>query len=204
MNFSARGYALLNQRLNPDIAVLEGGYSIQGALPYVNLGIVLAMAGVDFDGVREPNFDPDALRQDHKTTEYIKELSEHVRGVYFNPPSEPRQGSREGDFWVRMKDIYYDTDHISESQVETVSICDACSGVVKIETWSNVNPLSVGVEIPIDACDRCRGLGIRMFEEAQLKGNYPLPPVHQPAGQAVHAVRVLARGWAGRAAQSAA
>ena len=40
MNFSAQGYARLNDILNPDIAVLEGGYSIQGALPYVNLGIV--------------------------------------------------------------------------------------------------------------------------------------------------------------------
>ena len=44
MNFTARGYAELNHRLDPDIAVLEGGYSIEGALPYVNLGIILAMA----------------------------------------------------------------------------------------------------------------------------------------------------------------
>ena len=52
MNFSAKGYAMLNSRLNPDIAVLEGGYSIEGALPYVNLGIILAMAGLDFSNVR--------------------------------------------------------------------------------------------------------------------------------------------------------
>ena len=32
MNFSAQGYAILNERLNPDIAVLEGGYSIEGAI----------------------------------------------------------------------------------------------------------------------------------------------------------------------------
>ena len=52
MNFSAMGYAILNDRLAPHIAVLEGGYSIQGALPYVNLGIVLAMAGdEENDGV---------------------------------------------------------------------------------------------------------------------------------------------------------
>ncbi|HHV39412.1 MAG TPA: histone deacetylase, partial [Tepidimicrobium sp.] len=38
MNFTAQGYAKLNERLNPDIAVLEGGYSIEGALPYINLG----------------------------------------------------------------------------------------------------------------------------------------------------------------------
>ena len=49
MNFSAGGYAILNDRLNPDIAVLEGGYSIEGALPYINTGIILAMAGLDYE-----------------------------------------------------------------------------------------------------------------------------------------------------------
>jgi acetoin utilization deacetylase AcuC-like enzyme len=32
MNFTAKGYAMLNDKLKPHIAVLEGGYSIQGAL----------------------------------------------------------------------------------------------------------------------------------------------------------------------------
>ena len=41
MNFSAQGYADLTAMLAPDIAVLEGGYSIEGALPYVNVGIIL-------------------------------------------------------------------------------------------------------------------------------------------------------------------
>jgi acetoin utilization deacetylase AcuC-like enzyme len=45
MNFSARGYAELTRLLKADIAVLEGGYSIEGALPYINTGIILAMAG---------------------------------------------------------------------------------------------------------------------------------------------------------------
>ena len=58
MNFTAQGYARLNQLLNPDICVLEGGYSIEGALPYTNLGIILAMAGMDFSHVKEPDYDP--------------------------------------------------------------------------------------------------------------------------------------------------
>ena len=52
--------------------VLEGGYSIEGALPYVNLGIILAMAGLDFSNVREPDYDEEALQQTKRTTEYIK------------------------------------------------------------------------------------------------------------------------------------
>jgi acetoin utilization deacetylase AcuC-like enzyme len=46
MRFSAQGYAKLNEKLAPDMAVLEGGYAIQSALPYVNTGIILAMAGL--------------------------------------------------------------------------------------------------------------------------------------------------------------
>ena len=172
MNFSARGYARLNEKLNPDIAVLEGGYAIQGALPYVNLGIVLAMAGLDYSGVREPGFDPNVLRQDPKITEYIKKLADQVLDLYLNPPRSALQGEESGGFWVRKKDIYYDTDGISETQVESVMLCDKCPGVLKIETRSSVNPLSVGVEIPLQACKRCHGMGLRLFEEAQLKGNY--------------------------------
>ncbi|MGC8719601.1 MAG: histone deacetylase family protein, partial [Thermodesulforhabdaceae bacterium] len=54
MRFSAQGYAKLTQKISPHIAVLEGGYSIEGALPYVNVGIILALAGIDFSHVKEP------------------------------------------------------------------------------------------------------------------------------------------------------
>ena len=45
MNVTAKGYAELVDLLQADIAVLEGGYSVQEALPYVNTGIILSMAG---------------------------------------------------------------------------------------------------------------------------------------------------------------
>ena len=43
MSVTAHGYAALADKLKADIAVLEGGYSIEAALPYVNTGIILAM-----------------------------------------------------------------------------------------------------------------------------------------------------------------
>ena len=48
MQVTAQGYARLADKLKADIAVLEGGYSIESALPYVNTGIILAMAGMDY------------------------------------------------------------------------------------------------------------------------------------------------------------
>ncbi|HDN73481.1 MAG TPA: histone deacetylase, partial [Archaeoglobus sp.] len=36
------------------VAVLEGGYSVEAALPYTNLGIIAAMANMDTSKIREP------------------------------------------------------------------------------------------------------------------------------------------------------
>ena len=55
MSVTAQGYASLADKLKADIAVLEGGYSVEAALPYVNTGIILAMAGLDYSQVVEPD-----------------------------------------------------------------------------------------------------------------------------------------------------
>lgn len=61
---TARGYAemmqevciladtICNGRL---VVILEGGYSVEGGLPYTNLGIIAAMAGLDLSAIREPD-----------------------------------------------------------------------------------------------------------------------------------------------------
>ncbi|WP_029897320.1 histone deacetylase family protein [Desulfohalovibrio reitneri] len=171
MNFSAQGYARLNSILNPHIAVLEGGYSIQGALPYVNLGICLAMAGMDYDGVREPDYPEGGLTQDPQITEYLKQLSDQLPQVYFNPP-EDETHTRVGDYWARVKEVFYDTDGIREQQREMIYDCGNCRGLLRLETKSNRIQQSLGLEIPLHACDACRDEGYRVFEDAQLKGGY--------------------------------
>lgn len=177
MNFSAQGYAAMNHMLNPDIAVLEGGYAIQGALPYVNLGICLAMAGLDFSSIREPDFTPDMIRQDKRIDNYVDQLCDAIPELYFNPPAfdgadKDGDGVISGDWVVRHKDIYYDTDGITEAQTEMVRQCDHCRGLLKIETRATNNPLCLGIEVPAEACDVCRDQGYQLLEEAQLKGGY--------------------------------
>lgn len=171
MSFSARGYATLNEKLDPHIAVLEGGYSIQGALPYVNLGIVLAMAGVDYSHVREPDYNEAALRQDPRISEYIARLREVVLDAYFNPAvyeGLPPHGS----FITRNKSVFYDTDGIREGQVESIMRCRECPGVMTLETSSNVCPLCMGIEIPIGACPSCAKEGARRIRDAKKSGKY--------------------------------
>ncbi len=166
MNFSAQGYARLSELLNADIAVLEGGYSIQGALPYVNLGIVLAMAGVDYTAVREPTYDAACIEQPRNIMPFIKKVTDEVLAAYFTPSGER---GMPGNYDVRRKGVFYDTDMIREEQTESIMICDECAGTLKIETASSANPLSLCVEIPIGACDRCRDEGLRIVHEGKKK-----------------------------------
>jgi len=165
MNFTAGGYALLNDRLNPHIAVLEGGYSIQGALPYINLGIVLAMAGIDYSHVKEPDYDPVFLAQDPAITEYITSLRKPVLENYFGPHADYDRPP-DGEFATRTKNINYDTDGIQETQQEHMMMCRKCRGVMMIESYSSINPLSMGIEIPVDACRRCRKKGASLLKDA--------------------------------------
>jgi hypothetical protein len=164
MNFSAQGYADLTSLLKPDIAVLEGGYSIEGALPYVNTGIVLAMAGLDYSHVREPGYDADKIRQSPDTTDTICRIGDKVLD-FWNARRSITEKVRGGKaFDERRRSIYYDTDNIQEAQAETIRICDDCSGVLKIESNSSKGYKIVGIHIPPKACDACKHQGHVWYE----------------------------------------
>lgn len=171
MNFTAWGYAELNHRLNPDIAVLEGGYSIEGALPYINLGIILAMAGLDYSHVREPDYDPAKLKQPQKITEYIKELCETIYKRWLNKESIAQEIIKGKDEIIRKRNVYYDTDGIMEYQTQRFKVCNKCSGVNMIESTSDRDMPIFAVTIPRDACSSCIDEGYKMYKEADAQ-NY--------------------------------
>lgn len=176
MKLSAQGYAALTKLLKPHVAVLEGGYAIRGALPYVNLAICMALAGLDAGDIREPGWTPEATRQDPKVGQYIARLCGQVRDVYFNPPDEPFEGRVEGRgqdrWWVRQKHIFYDTDMISEGQTEGWRLCADCSGLGRIETASDRVARSLCLLIPRHACPACRARGLELAAEARKTGRY--------------------------------
>lgn len=168
MNVTARGYAKLTERLGAQVAVLEGGYSIQSALPYVNLGICLAMAGLDYDHVREPDYEVAARREKPEVTDAVKRLADNIPKLYFTPPALKESA----EVYTRLKDIWYDSDEIAEKQLETILPCGDCAGLLKVVSRSTRNPQSLGIEIPLGACDDCRATGYRVLEESLLKGGY--------------------------------
>ncbi len=166
MNFTAQGYAKLNDRLNPDIAVLEGGYSIEGALPYINLGIILAMAGIDYSNVREPDYDAHELKQPDKITSYIKDLSELVYQRWKNKEDLWLNDFKGMEKVERTRRIYYDTDGILEQQTQTFKICKKCSGVNTIRSRSDTGYNVFAITIPRDACSDCIDEGYKMYKNA--------------------------------------
>ena len=166
MNFSAQGYAALTSLLKPDIAVLEGGYSIEGALPYVNVGIILAMAGIDYSKVKEPNYDPDSIRQKPEITSYIKTLGEEILNNWEQRGKieEKIRGAKELD--ERDRNIFYDTDSLHEKQKETIRVCSDCSGAIRIDSSSDRGSHILAIHIPRKACRDCKGLGYKWYDTA--------------------------------------
>ncbi|MDY6906460.1 MAG: histone deacetylase [Thermodesulfobacteriota bacterium] len=166
MHFSAQGYAKLTELLKPDIAVLEGGYSIEGALPYVNIGIILAMAGLDYSKIKEPNYDPVKLKQGDSVTRQVERLAREIRTLWDQRHvlTEKRQAGKTVE--ERTNRVFYDTDGIYETQHETVSICTDCAGALRIDSSSDRGRRILAVHIPLHACEKCRETGHQWFDEA--------------------------------------
>lgn len=165
MQFSAQGYARLTEMLKPDIAVLEGGYSIKGALPYVNLGICLALAGCDYSAVREPDFNAAALRESPEIMETIKQTCGQVLSAYHRPAQGDFE--KQGEYFIRERTIYYDTDNIREKQREELKDCRDCHGLRLIKTSSSYLLPCLGVELSVDCCPSCEQEGYDAFTRSK-------------------------------------
>lgn len=172
MNFSAQGYAALNHRLNPDIAVLEGGYSIQGALPYVNTGIILAMAGLDYSGVVEPDYSLGKWRQSQQVTRQVHAISQQVYEQWKNKQTLARHRFGSDKVITRQRQVYYDTAGIMETQSQEFMVCHACTGFNLVRSRNDRGARMVGITIPRKACSDCRDEGYRLFEEVKITGSH--------------------------------
>ena len=171
MRFSAQGYATLNDRLSPDIAVLEGGYSIEKALPYVNVGIILAMAGMDYSYVKEPDYDPISLRESDEILRKIEKDAAEIFRMWKKRDTLKAKLVGDAQYIRRRKSIFYDTDGISEQQEETVRICEDCGGLVTIDSMADTGVRIFAVIVPGQNCPACRQAGEEVFKKTG-KGKY--------------------------------
>ncbi len=169
MNLSAKGYAKLNDKLNPDVCVLEGGYSIEGALPYINTGIILALAGIDYNNVIEPDFNIKKVTQSKEVTNYINDLVERIYNTWKNKKKLSKEKFKNQTYIKETKRIYYDTSNILEHQTRTYKKCLKCSGVLKIKSNNDKDKKILAVSIPLDACLECQKEGYELYNNVNEK-----------------------------------
>lgn len=174
MAITAQGYAAMAAKLQADIAVLEGGYSIEDALPYVNVGIILAMAGLPYTKVVEPDIGR-CPAQPAATAAYLRQLVENWRGIWLNRHNLSRQEkAKAGEFWRRKRNIFYDESGINEQQLETVRLCSRCAGYCTIATEADGPAFSSGFAaiLPRAVCPSCRQAGRDAVLTVRRQGRY--------------------------------
>lgn len=173
MAITAQGYARLADKLKADIAVLEGGYSIEHALPYVNVGIILAMAGMDYSKVLEPDLAA-CPSQSLAVTRMVNNVIEERQSTWAMREKLRQQAmAKAGDFWQRSRNIYYDDSGIQEKQIETVRVCPSCSGFVTIETEANGSfgyKSAFAAMIPRKVCPNCLHAAYETVHKAKKQG----------------------------------
>lgn len=153
MCFTAQGYAKLADKLQANIAVLEGGYSILKALPYINTGIILAMSGLDYSHVTEP------VLYQHKQPaschKHIEKLITHMSDIWQNRDKlRAQELSKHPKTYSREKSIYYDESGIQEWQQETAHHCQHCHGLLSIISKTMQHTAFI-VNISLGCCDSC-------------------------------------------------
>ncbi|MFW2367253.1 MAG: histone deacetylase, partial [Desulforhopalus sp.] len=163
MNFTAQGYARLNKQLNPDICVLEGGYSIEGALPYTNLGIILAMAGLDTSHVKEPDYDPDNFIQSHQMNSYIEDICNQAKSL-FDSRDELKKAASGQSIVSASKNIFYDTTGFSVEENRIFHLCPDCPGFTEV-TASGLNNRIHAYTVPFNSCPKCHSRAKDMYHK---------------------------------------
>ncbi|MDI9616140.1 MAG: histone deacetylase [Methanothrix sp.] len=177
MRFTAQGYARLNEMLAPDMAVLEGGYAIESALPYVNTGIIQAMAGLDYSNVREPDYVPGRFVLTSEMRRSIEATVNHLLTIWESRDDLVEKARQEhGRFYSRRKRIFYDTDMITEGQEETLRMCTDCPGYLTISTqaargYGRLNT-AFCVSVPLFACRNCIEDAREEYEEHKSEMKY--------------------------------
>lgn len=177
LQMTAQGYARLNEKLSPHIAVLEGGYAVETALPYVNTAITLAMAGMDYSYVREPGLKK--IKQDDNITRYINKINTKLLDVWKQREKADLDhifGSER--FYTRNRSVYYDTDYITDQQSEKVYRCEQCPGYIKVTSKaSHPNGKSYrvfAIKTPYICCPQCLEMVEKEYSDVREKGSFDL------------------------------
>jgi hypothetical protein len=78
---------------------------------------------------------------------------------------QAREGLRpeRRSFVERTRNIFYDTDGITENQQEVFRYCDTCPGTFKLDSAASTGYRILGIHMPHGACKACRDQGMSWY-----------------------------------------
>ncbi|HUX46553.1 MAG TPA: histone deacetylase, partial [Desulfosporosinus sp.] len=145
-----------------------GGYSIEGALPYVNLAIILALAGEDYHHVREPKKLDRPVLSLAALKPYLEELKKQHQTITPRFTIQSKAFFPKGNWIYSPRSVYYDTEGFQETRHDYIRECGHCAGTVYIESSRSQSPQkSMLVRIPFHACSDCEQAGYDLWEHLQ-------------------------------------
>jgi hypothetical protein len=126
----------------------------------------MAMAGLDYSHVREPDYNPDSYRQTPEVTRWIEHTGRQVLEIWKQRHDLRKSAlERAGEVETRSRTVYYDTDNISENQTESLRLCRDCPGVWKIVSHSSRGKRILAIHVPRKGCRRCSETGYQWYEK---------------------------------------
>jgi hypothetical protein len=128
------------------------------------------MAGVDYSRIKEPNYDPASIRQTPEVSAAIEKIGDIVLSVWHTRENIRDQLLENSEPEKRTRTIFYDTDGIRESQSEQIQICPDCAGALRVDSSSDRGAHILAVQIPRKACNQCKDIGYRWYDEANRRG----------------------------------
>jgi hypothetical protein len=135
----------------------------------VNVGLILALAGVDYSSVREPDYDPERIRQSREVDRIVALTCDHLLEQREGCSLARRRFLAGSEFVRRNRRIFYDTAGILEEQQETVRVCEDCAGVVAVDSRADTNFRILAVRVPRKPCPVCLETGWRWFDQADVR-----------------------------------
>lgn len=148
----------------------------------MNLGLLLALAGLDYSKVQEPTWQRQTVSQSASLTAQVAQICAEVLSLWERrSEADLEEIFGRQDFFERRRHIHYDTDNIYEQQQEYIRLCPSCAGWRVIYTVSNVHPTpSAAVLIPWHVCPQCLKEGESHYQRERENTEFGLVIWHDP------------------------
>ena len=135
----------------------------------------MAMAGIDFSNLREPDYDPSRFKETAKNMDYLKSLVDQQLADFRGREEVVEKNRKEGrEFCGRSRSIFYDTEYLQEEQrarAQDLPDMLRVSGAYRRRAPTVADGIipSNCIAIPAACCPDCASRGLAEYESLKKK-----------------------------------